>query len=178
MELTLSYVRRRVADLLTFVRLSLGLLFFYFGAQRVPVGSESLRLVLLGWLTDSLDGPLARSSGMAPSWLGQRDGWIDLLLASGLLFHFVREGYVTPWLLLAQLLLLAAYLLFRVDFFSMTYMASVWFLAILAAWTLDRRLFAGICVYLALLLLFSWGRFLTQVRRYFESLRILLGRGV
>ena len=178
MELSLAYARRRAADFLTFARLAIGLFLAYLGVQKAPVSPASLRLVLLGWITDSLDGPLARASRTAPSWLGEKDGWIDLLFASGLLFHLARDGYVGPWLLFAQFLLLAAYLLLRVDFFSMTYMASVWFLAILSAWHMDFRLFAGICLYLAGLLLLSWGRFMAQVRLYFSSLHRFLHRGV
>ncbi len=90
---------RKFADLLTLSRAILGFTIAGLGLSR---GSEALpsaiSLVLLSWVTDTLDGPLARSdSEGSVSWIGKHDAEADLATSVGVTGFLVFSGFLSGW---------------------------------------------------------------------------------
>ncbi len=101
---------RILADLLTLVRGVSGVLLPLM--PRAAMSDALGRLVkcnVLLWSTDAVDGRLARLSGTPPSWIGQRDIWVDVTLTLGTALALVRTGYLSrstlgAWVLLCGVL--------------------------------------------------------------------------
>ena len=56
-------------------------------------------LLLVAWLTDFVDGPLARSSGLADrTWIGRQYLHIDIITGLALLTYLRLAGYVSNYL--------------------------------------------------------------------------------
>lgn len=84
---------RFVADLLTLLRMATAVFIVFLG---LFVGPNALRAaiiaVFVGWLTDTLDGPLARSSGTPPSWVSRVDIPADVALVFSFFLFVVITG--------------------------------------------------------------------------------------
>ncbi len=84
---------RYLADLLTLTRLSAAVFILCLG---VFVGPGAMRAaiiaVLVGWLTDTADGPLARASGTQPTWVARLDIPADLSLVFSFFLFLVLAG--------------------------------------------------------------------------------------
>jgi phosphatidylglycerophosphate synthase len=90
---------KQVADLFTFGRLAIAAIIAYVGFL---CGKEGLPLVamllLLSWMSDSVDGPLARRSRVQyQTWIGDHDLEVDMVVAGGLLAYLVQAGFVALW---------------------------------------------------------------------------------
>lgn len=85
-----------VADGLTLTRLviAVALVSVAWAGELTPVAI----LVSLAWVTDLLDGKLARA-GPAPGRWGARDLDVDTAVGAGLLIGLIGSGAVTPWLM-------------------------------------------------------------------------------
>ncbi len=89
-------VAKQVADLITFGRslISVALvgLGFHQGEAGLPLAAM---LMLLSWISDVIDGPLARRSRVQyRTWIGDHDLEVDMSVASGLLIYLVLAHYV------------------------------------------------------------------------------------
>lgn len=89
-----------LADLLTAGRALLGLclagLGMVQGAKALPT---ALLTVILSWLTDLLDGPLARRDpDLQTTWIGEHDPEADLAVSLGVAAYLVLSGYLPAWL--------------------------------------------------------------------------------
>jgi cardiolipin synthase len=89
---------KTLADLLTAARFCLagGIIWLGVkgGAQALPAVVVAL---VLAWITDVLDGPLARSdpSGRR-TWIGDRDLETDMSVGLAVLIYLALAGYLTP----------------------------------------------------------------------------------
>ncbi len=93
-------ISKQLADLLTFTRailsIFLALLGLLRGAAALPIAAW---LMIVAWISDSLDGPLARRNPVRrQSWIGDHDLEVDMLAASGLLIYMAAAGFVSPLL--------------------------------------------------------------------------------
>ena len=93
-------VLKQAADILTFTRALLGIVFVWLGLTQ---GAEGLPLAVLfltiAWTTDALDGPAARRSRVYyHTWIGDHDLEVDMFVASGLLAYLWISGFVSTWL--------------------------------------------------------------------------------
>lgn len=89
---------KQAADLLTAVR---GLIALALAGVGLVQGVDGLYLaawlLLLAWITDALDGPLARNSRRSyRSWLGEHDLQIDMAVSAGLFVYLIAAGWITP----------------------------------------------------------------------------------
>jgi phosphatidylglycerophosphate synthase len=93
-------VAKQVADFLTVLRVILAFSYPFFG---LTYGADALPLaiwiLLISWVTDTLDGPLARrSSRQYQTWIGDNDLGVDMIVSVGLLIYMILSGFVTPFL--------------------------------------------------------------------------------
>ena len=98
---------KRLADLLTATRLLIAGLILWIGivGGAAALGSVVTALVF-GWLTDLLDGPLARRDPRAlRTWLGDNDLAADVAVAFALTVYLGLSDYVPLPLALLYLLL-------------------------------------------------------------------------
>ena len=98
--------KKRLADGLTVTRLllALGIVWvgFHQGAAGFPV---AVVLLLAAWITDVLDGPLARSSGVErQTWIGAHDLHVDLAVGMAVLAYMRIAGFVDARLAVVYLL--------------------------------------------------------------------------
>ena len=103
---------KTVADLLTALRFGLAWLILWLG---ISAGAEALpaamTVLVLAWITDLLDGPLARRdpSGRT-TWIGDRDLETDISVSIGVLAYLTLAHYVAPSTAILYGLLCAALL--------------------------------------------------------------------
>ena len=97
---------KTVADTLTAGRFLLALAIFWLGLKvgRPALPTVTLALVL-GWVSDVLDGALARRTLIQRhTWLGDNDLSVDVCVALGLLGYLVLSRYVSPAVAVSRLI--------------------------------------------------------------------------
>lgn len=86
--------RKRIPDWLTASRVLIALAIL----ALIPAGPQALRavawLLLVGWTTDIVDGRLARRWEKEPSWIGEHDFQIDMLMVLASAVYLVATGLV------------------------------------------------------------------------------------
>jgi phosphatidylglycerophosphate synthase len=93
-------VAKQIADLLTGLRVALAFAYpiigLTHGADALPL---AIWILLSSWITDVLDGPLARrSSRQYNTWIGDNDLGVDMTVSFGLLIYMILSGLVTTFL--------------------------------------------------------------------------------
>jgi hypothetical protein len=161
------YVRtylKSIADFLTTIRFFIGTIFiylgFYVGKKAFPF---TIFLTILGWLSDVLDGALARASKVKyKTFIGEHDFHVDFIFSFSLLIYLVLSGFVS--FIIIFIYLITAYL--ERKSFPEKEINS--FLAIPYAFTIYNalRYFLPlglmIIIFLIFLLIFSWNRFVSD----------------
>ncbi len=87
---------KTVADTLTAARalLAVWILWLSISGGRGAVGAVSMTLVL-AWITDLLDGPIARSAPQRThTWIGDHDLEVDLMVATSVWLYLAVSGYI------------------------------------------------------------------------------------
>ncbi len=88
---------RQFADLLSasraLIALSLIVLARFAAAQLLALAAL---LLLASWITDTLDGPLARRAHDQGSWIGKHDLELDALVSLGVLAYLVGAQFLAP----------------------------------------------------------------------------------
>ena len=89
---------KTLADVLTAVRFCLAGVILWLGVRG---GAEALPaavvVLILAWLTDLLDGPLARRDPLGRrTWIGDRDLETDMSVSLAVLVYLALVGYLTP----------------------------------------------------------------------------------
>jgi hypothetical protein len=89
-----------LADLLTASRVLMAIQLILLGLTRSSDGLHlAVLLVLISWLTDLLDGRLARRDpNFKPTWIGDHDAEVDLVTSVGVAAYLVFSGYLATWL--------------------------------------------------------------------------------
>ena len=91
-------VSKQVADFLTAVRGLIALVIAWVGIKHGANGlAMAAWLLLIAWVTDGLDGPLARRSRRQyRTWLGDHDLVIDMAVSGGLILYLTISGFISP----------------------------------------------------------------------------------
>jgi len=100
---TLPLIRhtRPMADTLTILRVFLGLYIAGLGLFR---GKNTLAAVvvavIISWLSDLFDGPLARHDRTKPdaTWIGEHDAEADLATSLGVAAYLILDGRLAAWM--------------------------------------------------------------------------------
>ena len=94
---------KTLADALTSMRFLLGPYLVWLGLCSGPEGVATAALTLLtAWVTDVLDGPLARRDARGlHTWIGDHDLEADLTVALGIWFYLALAGFIPFWLAVA-----------------------------------------------------------------------------
>lgn len=167
---------RPLADVLTVSRAFLAILLAVLGATR---GADALPaavlIVVTSWVTDILDGPLARRDPRDwVSWVGQHDAEADLSVSLGVTAYLVLSGYLAGWL--GAVLALVTLLLWVFHSHQLAWPVYAVPYVVLIAWAFRVAPFTGWVAggYLALVLVVRWPRlryeFLPEFFRAVDSL--------
>ena len=164
-----------IADLLTLARFVLGLVLAILGiANAAPEGLQlAVMLVLLGWLTDLLDGRLARRDLDArETWLGRHEAEADLSISMGVGVFLVFSGYIPIWLGVLILVVLPAVWLLHSYQLDWPMYALPYVFLLIAAFE-GAPLNAGLMVgYLVFTLVIQFSRFSGEhLPEFFQSFR-------
>ncbi|MBC7222427.1 CDP-alcohol phosphatidyltransferase family protein [Candidatus Bipolaricaulota bacterium] len=154
----------------------------------IPFGPRALdavaALLLLGWTTDMVDGRLARRFEKGPSWLGEHDFQIDMIMVLASAIFLTTTGLVPAEVGLPYIfgaLLISLYTLRFRDFLkfkSVTMLlAFPWVFTpfILALFHAPVAAYAGL-IWMILALLFDWRRFLGVVGDFLAGARAYFRR--
>ncbi|MGD1996102.1 MAG: hypothetical protein PVH62_04935 [Anaerolineae bacterium] len=168
-----------LADLLTVGRALLGLCIAGLGGLRG--GAEDLPLavgaVIVSWLTDLLDGPLARRDpDLHTNWIGEHDAEADLTVSLGVAAYLVLSGYMVAWLGALVVLVVLALWIFHSHQLAWPFYALPYLILVIVAFR-DAPLFAWLAVgYLAVTLVVHWERLWHEsLPEFFQAVNSLYG---
>ena len=160
-------VAKQVADLLTGLRVVLAFALPFigltYGADALPL---AIWILFSSWVTDVLDGPLARrSSRQYHTWIGDNDLGVDMTVSLGLLIYMILSGFVTP--LLGSLYIFAWGMYFWRSglprSMGMLMQAPIYFFFIWVAMTEAPNPGYWLVIYLLLITAITWPRFPQEV---------------
>ena len=88
---------RLLADMLTLLRVILSAGMVWMGwAWREEALAAVVVALTLAWLTDILDGPLARRSDAPPTWISRHEAEADMTMSLGVLGYLILSGFLAP----------------------------------------------------------------------------------
>jgi phosphatidylglycerophosphate synthase len=168
---------KTIADTLTAGRFLLALLIFWLGLRIGQPALPTITLVLvLGWVSDVLDGALARRAlNQRRTWLGDNDLSVDVCVALGLLGYLTLSGYVSPTIAASYILITGALIWrFRSRSLAMAAQAPVYAILLYLALR-DAQLYGALAVgYILLVTVVTWPRFpKTVVPEFLQGMREL-----
>ena len=172
---------KSIADRLTQLRAILGLSVAWRGLLSVADSLTSIvTTVIVCWLTDLLDGPLARRAavkGAKQTWTGAHDEEADLSISVGLMIYLVSKGRVVLWLGCVWLVLTLGLWLGHSRELGWPFYTIPYVLLLHAAFN-TKRILGGLLVgYLLIAGLLRWRRIWDDyIPSFFDMLRGL-GRG-
>ncbi len=163
------------ADVLTLMRVGVGIIVilagWLYGAAAFPY---VVALVAMGWISDGLDGPLARLS-RTPTRLGRYDFLVDVFLTWATFVYLILAGYI-PWLLgllyTAIALVVVAY--FQRKSVVIVFMRPIDLTSGLIALRHAPEITLLFVVWLVGLAVVRWQRFKTRVRAWLRDLWMLV----
>ena len=165
---------KMIADVLTLTRLSIALLIILVGISWGHKGlSTALLLLLLGWMTDTVDGQLARKDTESKdSWIGDNDLIVDVLLALSIMIFFSIGGIIPLWIavfcliyLIMITLVLRSWTLY-VIFIGFSYGTSI-----LVSLLYSPRFFYVFLLYIAIILLTTWNHCWENIQAFFAGFK-------
>jgi len=166
-----------LADLLTAVRFCLAGFILWLGvkggAEALPVAVGAL---ILAWLTDVLDGPLARRDPSGrQTWIGDLDLQVDMSVGLAVLAYLTLAGYLTLKAALGYVVVCVVLLwYFRSPHLGWTIQAPPYAGMVYAALRDAPRYGLMIVGYLVLVVVVTWPRFPQRVvPQFFEGMRNL-----
>ena len=168
---------KTIADTLTAGRFLLALAIVWLGLRigRPALPTVTLALVL-GWISDLLDGALARRAlNQRHTWLGDNDLGVDVCVALGLLGYLSLSGYVSPAIASSYVLLTGALIWrFRSRALAMAAQAPVYAILLYLALR-DAPTYGALAVsWIVLTVIVTWPRFPeTAIPEFLQGMREL-----
>ena len=168
---------KTIADTLTAGRFLLALAILWLGLKvgRPALPTATLVLVL-GWVSDLLDGALARRAlNQRRTWLGDNDLSVDVCVALGLLCYLAFSDYISPAIALSYVLMTGALIWrFRSRSLAMAAQAPVYVILLYLALR-DAPTYGVLAVgWIVLVTVVTWPRFPeTVVPEFLQGMREL-----
>lgn len=167
---------RPLADALTVLRAIFGLCI---GGLGLVQGKEALSTVvaitIFSWLSDLVDGPLARRDpDVHTTWIGEHDAEADLATSLGIAAYLLLSGYVAVWL--GVVLIIAILLPWMLHSYQLAWPCYAVPYVILLGLALRDMPFFGwlVIVYLGVTLLVRWRRLKQEyLPQFFDAVRHL-----
>lgn len=173
---TLHNPAKTLADLLTLSRVFIALAIVGVGYFAGEAGLETaIRLTLLGWITDLLDGRFARKSG-TKNWVSDLDFPIDMAMLYAMFVYFALSGFVSfQFVLWYTVVALGFILLLRKQAVTKLFATPLYLLQILIAYSRARRLAYVYLLYIVVVLFVNWERFKHEVEVFIREMREVAG---
>jgi phosphatidylglycerophosphate synthase len=166
---------KTLADILTAIRFCLAGFILWLGvkggAEALPAAVTTL---ILAWITDLLDGPLARRDPSGRhTWIGDRDLEVDISVGLAVLAYLTLAGYLTLKATSAYVVVCAALLWhFRSAHLAWAVQAPPYAGMIYAAVRDAPRYGLMMVGYIALVIVATWPRFPERVvPQFLEGMR-------
>ena len=165
-----------VADLLTKLRVVLAVYIAWLGISRGPGSlAKVVAAVIVSWITDILDGPLARRDPRGKqTWIGEHDAEADLTTSIGLSVYLIFDGHMAAWLgIMVLIVMLSLWVLHSYQlawpFYAMPYVVLV-----VVASKAEPLLGWALLLYLTGVLVVHWRRLKTRyLPEFFDAVRAL-----
>ena len=170
---------KTIADALTQARGALGLCIAIVGFWR---GREALPQVVLAvvvcWLTDLLDGPLARRDPeAAQTWIGEHDAEADLSTSVGVTIYLMGSRHLAAWLGVAILLATLGLWFLHSPELAWAFYATPYAVLTLIALRIVTLLGLLVLAYLASVAILRWQRLTGEfIPGFFDAVRDLHAR--
>jgi phosphatidylglycerophosphate synthase len=166
-----------MADTLTASRFLLALIIFWLGLR---IGRPALQTVtgvlVLGWISDLLDGALARRDPQQRhTWLGDNDLSVDVCVALAVLCYLTFSGYVAPAIAVSYILMTGALIWrFRSRALAMAAQAPIYAIMLYVALR-DAPTYGALAVgWILLAVIATWPRFpRTVIPDFLQGMRKL-----
>lgn len=156
---------KTIADILTAGRAILGLLLIYTGILYKADGLAFATVTLLSaWITDILDGPIARrDTREITTWIGEHDLEADLIVALGVWFYLGLAGFISPiWIITYLVLAIMAMFITRSIYIGWLVQVIPYGSMIVVSVMFARPYGIVIITYLLFILVLTWPRFIHQ----------------
>lgn len=170
---------KTIADTLTSARFLLGFYLIWLGLRRGPEAmATAASTLLVAWITDVLDGPLARRDPRhIRTWIGDHDLEADVTVALGVWTYLALAGFLSLWLALAYVVAAAAalwhfgsiHLAWGVQ--ALPYGAMIW-----TAWRTVPPYGLLLMAYVSFVVVVTWPRFPQRALEFIKGMRDLLRR--
>lgn len=165
-----------LADVLTVMRAILG---FCIAGLGWAVGKEALptavMAMVVSWLSDLVDGPLARRDPDArPTWVGEHDAESDLTTSLGVAAYLSLSGYIAAWVGVGLIIVILLLWVLHSHQLAWPFYAIPYVILIGLALQ-DAPLFGWLAIiYLGITLLIRWRRLKGEyLPQFFDAVRHL-----
>lgn len=166
-----------VADLLTLSRFGLGIVIAIVVFFRSAAGLHLVvLLVLISWLTDIMDGRLARRDPDAgDTWLGRHEAEADLSTSLGVTVFLVFGDYIPFWLGIIILLVLPAVWLLHSHQLAWPLYALPYVILLIVTFNVSSTLAWLMIIYLLITLVIQYPRLSGEhLPEFFQSINKFL----
>ncbi len=169
-------VYRYVADLFTFSRFFLAMIFVWCGlTQGKEATSAVIFGILIGWTSDVLDGVIGRLSDSQTESCGARLDFVaDMVMVYGSLIFFTLAGYVSGWAFVFYTLTSGILIKkFPNKSVVMTLATPAVALPLVISILYEPLLRWVFIVWIIVMLVFDWDRFVEVVEEYVQEMNVL-----
>ena len=172
---------KSIADGLTELRAVLAVYIAWLGISRGPGALPKVVMaVIISWITDILDGPLARCDpDERQTWVGEHDAEADLTTSIGLSIYLICADYMASCLGIVLLGTMIGLWLMHSHQLAWPFYAVPYVMLTVVAFKAAPLLGWALLIYVVCALLVHWRRFKDQyLPEFFAAMRALsVGRG-
>lgn len=152
---------KTIANTLTVFRFLIGFIIaFIISTQKKSGLRSAIFWLITAWLTDILDGFLARTSKAPEDWIGKHDLYADMTVSAGVLYYLTSSGFVSIKFTIS-FLIISIILLWRFRSKSIADGIQAVPYGLMIYTSFKYQPFYGylIIIYLLLIILITWPRF-------------------
>lgn len=170
---------RPIADTLTASRVVLGVSLVWLGIKNGRANlPQAALLLLLAWMTDVFDGPLARRDRRRPvTWVGGHDLEADMTVAAGTWVYVAFSGFLQPAWALGVAIIAAALIWLARSIHVCSAVQATSYAAMIVTCLRIAPIFGWLLIaWLATLVTITWPRFLHKADEFVRGIADLVWR--